>query len=139
MTDKIYNYITIIVWAALLLIALTGCSTTRPTVVERHTTDTLKMVQHHRDSIYVHDSIMVAHWGDTVRVDRWHTLYRDRWHTDTLYRNRTDSVPYPVEVIKEVPAPLSTWQQVRMSIGSWAVILTAFFILYKLVRARMRI
>ena len=31
-------------------------------------------------------------------------------------------VPYPVEVIREVPAELTWWQQTRMDIGGWAIV-----------------
>ena len=47
---------------------------------------------------------------DTVYIDRYHTAYRDRWHTlnhtDTIRITRHDSIPYPVEVPVEVPAPI---------------------------------
>jgi hypothetical protein len=32
-------------------------------------------------------------------------------------------VPYPVEVIKEVPAELSWWQRLKMKVGGAAIIL----------------
>ena len=34
-------------------------------------------------------------------------------------------VPYPVEVIREVPAELTWWQQTRMDIGGWAIVALA--------------
>lgn len=34
-----------------------------------------------------------------------------------------DSIPYPVEVIKEVPATLTWWQQLRIDIGGIIIIL----------------
>jgi hypothetical protein len=37
---------------------------------------------------------------------------------DTLYRSKTDSIPYPVEVIKEVPAELTWWQQARLHLAN---------------------
>ena len=86
-------------------VALAGCKT-REVVVTEHHTDTLRLTQHHRDSIYLHDSTFVREYihGDTVRIvtEMWHTKYRDRLKTDTLYRSRTDSVPVPYPVIKEV-------------------------------------
>jgi len=45
------------------------------------------------DSVYVRDSISLTHWGDTVRIDRLRTVYRDRWQTrvrvDTVVRTDT--------------------------------------------------
>lgn len=42
-----------------------------------------------------------------------------------------DSIPYPVEVIKEVPASLTWWQQIRLHIANTALYVLAllFFIL----------
>lgn len=113
--------------AALVITALllTACRTTRTVTVERVTHDTLYQTQHHRDSIYMHDSIYVREKGDTIRIERWHTQYRDRWKTDTVYISKTDSVPkpYPVEVVKEVPARLTWWQQARMHVGGIVIFL----------------
>ena len=57
-------------------------------------------------------------------------------HTDTVHER--DSVPYPVEVIKEVPAKLTWWQQMRihfanivlwvLAIAVIAIILTRFWL-----------
>ena len=45
-----------------------------------------------------------------------------------------DSIPYPVEVIKEVPAKLSTPQKVLMGIGIVAILALIILIAYKLKR-----
>ncbi len=105
--------------AAALLV--TGCSTQRavePTVIEKVRTDTLRQVINQRDSIYLHDSIFVRQQGDTMTIERWHTRYRDRWRTDTIYRSRVDSVPVPYPVIQEVEADLTWWQQTRLHIAN---------------------
>jgi hypothetical protein len=79
-----------------------------------------------KDSVYIHDK------GDTILIEKWHTQYRDRWRTDTIYQSKTDSIPapYPVEVIKEVPAELTMWQHLKMKVGGAAIIicLLAFLI-----------
>ncbi|WP_234367677.1 hypothetical protein [Parabacteroides pacaensis] len=53
--------------------------------------------------------------GDTVFIDRWRYLYKDRLVTDTLLVNDTIRVPYPVE--KE----LTRWQKTKMDVGGWAI------------------
>lgn len=115
-----------------LLLALTVCALLgsckpqeRILTIVTHTVDTLRLTQVHRDSIYMHDSIHVSEKGDTVTVERWHTRWRDRWHSDTVYRARTDSVPYPVEVVRKVPAELTWWQQTRLYIANAALALLA--------------
>ena len=103
----------------ILLCALfSGCTTTKYVPVPEYHTDTLRQVTVRHDSVMVHDSIHVSEKDDTVRIERWHTQYRDRWRTDTVYQSKTDSIPYPVEVIKEVPAKLTWWQQTRLHLAN---------------------
>ena len=115
-------------------VALAGCKT-REVVVTEHHTDTLRLVQHHRDSIYLHDSTFVREFvqGDTVRIitEMWHTKYRDRLKTDTLYRSRTDSVPVPYPVVKEVKKPLTMIEKGLMGTGIASIVgLLFYFFLY---------
>jgi hypothetical protein len=104
---------------ALLLCAMfTGCTTTKYVEVPVVHNDTTIVTKHQRDSIWMHDSIMVSEKGDTVRIEKWHTKYVTKEVHDTLYRSKTDSIPYPVEVIKEVPAELTWWQQTRLHLAN---------------------
>ena len=111
-------------------VALAGCKT-REVVVTEHHTDTLRLTQHHRDSIYLHDSTFVREYvqGDTVRIvtEMWHTKYRDRLKTDTLYRSRTDSVPVPYPVIKEVKKPLTMIEKALMGTGIGSIVGILFY------------
>ena len=120
-------------------VALAGCKT-RKVVVTEHHTDTLRVVQHHRDSIYLHDSTFVREYiqGDTVRIvtEMWHTKYRDRLKTDTLYRSRTDSVPVPYPVIKEVKKPLNFFEKAMMGTGIGSIV-GIFFYCIILIRRRL--
>ena len=121
----------------ILSVALCGCKTKEYIPVVEHHTDTLRVVQHHRDSIYLHDSTFVREYvlGDTVRVvtEMWHTKFRDRLKTDTIYRSRTDSVPVPYPVVKEVKKPLTLIEKGLMGTGIAALtaILIFFFIHFK--------
>ena len=126
----------------LIIVALVGCKTKEYVTVPVHHTDTLRVVQHHRDSIYLHDSTFVREYvqGDTVRIvtEMWHTKYRDRLKTDTLYRSRTDSVPVPYPVVKEVKKPLSLIEKGLMGTGIAALtaILIFFFIHFNKIFSR---
>lgn len=113
-----------LILVTLVLMALMGCKTVEVQTVERVRTDTLRQMMVQRDSIYLHDSTFVRVAGDTILMERWHTRWRDRLCTDTVYQSRVDSVPKPYPVIKEVPADLSWWQRTRMHIGS-AVLVAA--------------
>jgi hypothetical protein len=108
---------------ALLICALFGsCTTTKYVPMPEYHTDTVRIVQHQRDSIYLSDSIYVNDFvrEDTVykTIERWRTKYIERISHDTLYQSKVDSIPYPVEVIKEVPAKLTWWQQTRLHLAN---------------------
>lgn len=93
---------------AIVLMLMASCTTTRlVTVPEYHTeyivrSDTIARV----DSVTLHDSVYVYHYGDTVIVNK--VAYRDRirnvykTRTDTILKH--DSIPYRVEVEKELSA-----------------------------------
>ena len=99
---KALTYYAVYMMGLLLLLYLVGCSPKTIYVPEVHTeyitrTDTFVRI----DSVSVKDSIYVTQKGDTVRIERWHVQYRDRWREkivrDTIMRSDTISVPYPVE------------------------------------------
>lgn len=113
-------------------VALAGCKTKeRVVTVTEHHTDTLWRTQHHRDSIYLHDSTFVREFiqGDTVRIvtEMWHTKFRDRLKTDTLYRSCTDSIPVPYPVVKEVKKPLTTMEKGLMGTGIASIVGILFY------------
>lgn len=119
---------------------MVSCKTKEYVPVVEHHTDTLRVVQHHRDSIYLHDSTFVREFiqGDTVRIvtEMWHTKYRDRLKTDTLYRSRTDSVPVPYPVIKEVKKPLTMIEKGLMGTGIGSIVGILFYCII-LIRRRL--
>ena len=111
--------------ACALITLCSSCTTTKYVPVIEHHTDTLIQTKVQKDSVFMHDSVEVRIAGDTVTIDRWHTKYISKEVHDTIYQSKTDSVPapYPVEVIKEVPAELTMWQQLKMKVGGTAIIL----------------
>lgn len=123
----VYTCLGILV-AVLLCALLSGCTTTKYITVPEYHTDTLRVTQYQRDSVYVHDSTFIKEKGDTIMIEKWHTQWRDRIIRDTLYQLKVDSIPYPVEVTKEVPAPLTWWQQTRLHMANivlWLLALLA--------------
>lgn len=127
--------------AAIVLLA--GCKTKeRVVTVEKVRTDTTYITRHHRDSVWLHDSIYMKEWlaGDTVYQlrDRWHTRYVERVRIDTTYVSKADSipVPYPVEKIVKVDKPLTWWQRLRMMIGGIVLIGVGLFAAVKLIGRR---
>ena len=130
-----------LIFAIILSVVMVSCKTKEYVPVVEHHTDTLRLVQHHRDSIYLHDSTFVREYiqGDTARIitEMWHTKFRDRLKTDTLYRSRTDSVPVPYPVVKEVAAKLSAWQKFRLHLANILLMTVGLFVglkIYRLLR-----
>ena len=112
-------------WSLVLAVAIViaaallgSCTTTKVVEVDRVKTDTTYITKWQRDSVWLHDSIHVTEKGDTVRIEKWHTKYIEKQVHDTTYQAKTDSIPVPYEVVKEVPAELSWWQRVRLWLGN---------------------
>ena len=120
----------------LLMIALwlTSCTTTKVVTVEKVKTDTTYITKQQRDSIWLHDSIHVTERGDTIRIEKWHTKYIEREVHDTLYRAKTDSIPVPYEVVKEVPRKKSWFERTMFSVGIIALMALALFLAMKIKR-----
>lgn len=137
MKAAMYGCAAYVIGAAVALLVcalLSGCRSTRVVTTVEQRTDTLLRYVTTRDSIFVHDSIVTTHWGDTVRIERWHTRWRDRWRTDTIYIAKTDSVRVPYAVPTE-PAPatrLTWWQQTRMHVGGIVIFLLIIFAVWKI-------
>ncbi|GAB6011755.1 hypothetical protein [Viscerimonas tarda] len=55
---------------------------------------------HTSDSIYIHDSTYIANKGDTVYLYKYRYMTAIKIQTDTLIR--TDTIPRPYPVVKEV-------------------------------------
>lgn len=137
--------------ACAIITLLAGCRTTKyvpvgsvrteykDRVVMRH--DTVRdSVMRLRD-VYRHDSVVYRMKGDTVYVDRWHTLRLIKWEKATHQSNtvagdsassvRVDSVrvPYPVE------RKLTKWERVKMDFGTAAIVIAALAIMVGIVFA----
>lgn len=100
----------------LLMSAIWSCRSVEYVPVETVRTDSIYINQMQRDSIYQHDSIYIREKGDTVWMEKYKYVYRDKLVRDTMYINRTDTIcePYPVE------RELSRWQSMKMELGGWA-------------------
>ena len=95
---------------------ITSCRSVQYVPVESVRTEIEYRDRLQRDSIHVHDSIHIRDKGDTVFVNRWHTVYKDKQLRDTIYIENTDSVQVPYSVEKQ----LSRWQSIKMVVGGWA-------------------
>ena len=83
----------------LFVLALTSCRSAAPLVSIPRNDSVVIRDRFVRDSIMVRDSIVVRLKSDTVVIDRWHNLWRDRIvaTTDTVYKDKVVTVRLPPE------------------------------------------
>lgn len=123
----------------LLLAVMTACTSTRyVTVPEYH-----EKVVHQRDSflqhdsVFIHDSVAVRNQGDSiVFVDRYHTVYKDRWRD----RVRIDSFVQrdTVTVTKEVEKPPSTWERFKDGMSGTIFMVLVILLIYMIMKLKIK-
>ena len=133
-------YIAALVVGMLICLLFGSCKSVEYVFVPQTHTDTLIQTKVVHDSIRVKDSTHVSEKqnGDTVLIERekWHTKFVYRDVHDTLYVSKTDTIPHPYPVEKEVPAELTWWQQTRLHIANillWALLVVGVVWLAKLI------
>lgn len=116
----------------IVLTGLMGCAV-KYVPVETVRTERVEVL----DSIFLetvkHDSVLVDKRGDTVFVEKWHTLYKDRWRDRWRDSVRVDSVQVPFPVERE----LSKWEQFCLDYGkvtTGGTVVCVFLIIAYLVR-----
>lgn len=112
-----FTAIGIVALAIIALLALSSCSTTKYVEVPITKTDTLIVMDHQRDSVYLHDSISVKAQGDTIWVQEWHTKYKLKEVHDTTIVATHDTIARPYPIIEYEPRPLSWWQRTTQYLG----------------------
>ena len=96
--------------AIIIALIFCGCASTKYIPVEtirnvyHNTTDTIRDSISH--TVYVNQYMK----GDTVFKERVESLYINKWKVHDSIVIKHDSIPYPVEVIKEVEKPTPAWQ-----------------------------
>lgn len=111
----------------LILIAFTACKTKTVLVPVEHVKieykDKLRI-----DSVYNRDTMYLFTENDTVYLQS--IKWRERFRIDTVNLIKVDSIPYKVEVIKEVNK-LTKWQKTRLDALNIIVILILIYALIK--------
>ena len=127
----------IILFAAALAV-LTGCKTIEYVPVVKHEVhhDSIYFTKVQYDSIYVKDSTNQKEYnrGDTLVIERtkWQTLYKYKLVHDTLYQSKTDSIPVPYPVIKEVEKKLTKMQKGLMGLGLLTSLVILIYVAFRL-------
>lgn len=115
------SFVGVLFIGMLICLLFCGCTTTQYVPVIEHHTDTLIQTKVQKDSIWLRDSIHVTEKGDTVRIEKWHTKYVEKQVHDTTYISKTDTVPQPYTVVKEVPRKRTTTDWVLIIAGMLAI------------------
>ena len=121
----------------LLAVLACSCRSVKYVPVETVRTDSVRVNTIQRDSVHLRDSVFVLVKGDTVWMEKYKYLYRDKVVRDTVSVVKRDTVrvPYPVE--KE----LTRWQRFKMDVGGFSfggivvlVLVVVGWMVYKLKR-----
>jgi hypothetical protein len=119
---------TIILLAILVVFLLTGCKAETVLVpvekVKIEYRDRLRI-----DSVYNRDTVNIYERGDTVYLQT--IKWRERFKFDTVIVVRTDSIPYPVEVVREVNV-LTKWQRLRLNALNIIAIIIVCYVIIKI-------
>lgn len=102
-----------------------SCRSVKYVPVETVKTDSVYVNKVQRDSIRLQDSIFVFVKGDTVRIEKYKYLYRDRVVRDTVYKVQCDTIRVPYLVEK----PLTRWQRWKLDLGGFAMAAIAIAVL----------
>jgi hypothetical protein len=117
-----------IILIALLLLIISGCKTkevlvpTEKTVIEYR--DKLRI-----DSVYNRDTLVLFTKNDTVYLQS--IKWRERFKVDTVRYEKIDSIPYFVEVVKEVNV-LTKWQRLRLNALNIIAIIIVCYVIIKI-------
>ena len=111
-----------------ILSLFAGCKTkevlvpTEKTVIEYR--DQLRI-----DSVYNRDTLYLFTKNDTVYLQS--IKWRERFKIDTVRYEKVDSIPYFVEVVKEVNV-LTKWQKIRLRLLNIIVIAIIIYVIIRI-------
>lgn len=112
-----WEWIVLVVAIALIIIGLSSCKQIQYVPVEKIVTKDSVIIK----TEYVNKETKVKEYvaGDTVYHDS--IVFCTILLTDTIYKTERDSIPYPVEVVKEVERSLNSYEKTMIRLG-WCLI-----------------
>jgi hypothetical protein len=126
---------TVIFFAVALLCC--ACGTTKYVPIETVKTEYRDKIV--RDSVFRYDSVFVKQTADTVFFERYRYLYKDKTIRDSIFKTDTIRVPYPVEVVKQVKAPLTSWQNFQVWCGRIALAIVLIVVIYFVLKLKKKL
>ena len=119
----------IILLLIIACLALVGCKKIEYVYVPKVQTLTRDSIvtKTHHDSIYI--KVTEKQRNDTIYRDS--IVYNFVFRNDTIRVNRTDSIPYPVEVERLVEKKLNGYQRTMISLGWMMILLIVGYVGYR--------
>ena len=119
-----WEYVVLAIGIILLVVGLSSCTTIKYVPVEKVVTKDSVIIK----TEYVDRETKVKEYvaGDTVYRDS--IVFCTILRCDTIYSHSVDSIPYPVEVVKEVERSLNKYEKTMIRFG-WCF-LFCFFIIF---------
>ena len=114
----------------LLLLVVTGCKTKEILVPVEKTVVEYKD-RLHVDSVYNRDTLYLFTKNDTVYLQS--IKWRERFKVDTVRYEKVDSIPYFIEVTKEVNV-LTKWQKIRLQLLNVIILVIAVYVIIRIKR-----
>lgn len=98
------------------------CASCSPRIIERIRVEHDTLTVHHRDSLYLKDSVYIREYlkGDTVFIEKYKDRYifRDRWRDSVQVREVHDTTAVEVKVEKS----LSWAQKAKIGLFPWLLL-----------------
>ena len=121
-------------WMVILILCLilffaTGCRSVQPVIVERVKIEYMDRLR--IDSVYNRDTVNIYERGDTVYLQT--IKWRERFKIDTVSVVKVDSIPYFIEVTKEVNV-LTKWQKIRLQLLNVIILVIAVYVIIRIKR-----
>jgi hypothetical protein len=115
--NELWELIVLIVMIVLMILGLSSCKQIQYVPVIKYKTDSVYVEKIKYDSI----EIKVKEYSRQDTVYRDSVVVRYKHRVDTIHQVDRDSIPYPVEVVKEVKAPLNLYEKTMIRLG-WCLI-----------------
>ena len=114
----------------IILLSISGC---KPKQILVPITETkIEFRERFRiDSVYNRDTLMLFSQNDTVYLQS--IKWRERFKVDTVRYEKVDSIPYFIEVTKEVNV-LTKWQKIRLQLLNVIILVIAVYVIIRIKR-----
>lgn len=115
--NELWELIVLISMIVLMILGLSSCKQVQYVPVIKYKTDSVYVEKIKYDSI----EIKVKEYSRQDTIYRDSIVVRYKHRVDTISQVDRDSIPYPVEVVKKVKAPLSWYEKTMIRLG-WVLI-----------------